>query len=335
MPSRSFLGVACALAVLAVPLAGCGSDDDGGSTAGSSTSSASSGGDKGYTVAFIPGCTCDPYYSTETAGFEEEAAKLGVEAIVQGGANFDPGDQVPVLQAVIQKKPDLIVIDPTDQQALVGPIKLATEQGIPVITTGNEISADLAITKIAASSIEGGREAGKFVLEQAGDASGPVLVNNTEPGVSSVADRDTGFREALDGSSLELLDTQYNNDDQAKAASITSSTLRAHSDLVAVFATNVLSAQGVANALRGAGQAGKDVIAVGYDASEEQIRALREGLLDAVISQDPRQIGALAVQNAVKYLDGDQSIPKDQPLKPIVITRDNVDDPEIQKTIYR
>lgn len=317
-----------ALVGLAIPIAGCGGDDDS-----SSGGAASASGKEKYTVAFIPGCTCDPYYSTETAGFNDEAAKLGVEPIVQGPANFDPAEQTPVLQAIIRKKPDAIVIDPTDKQAMIAPIKLAEAAKIPVITTGNEINADVAFTKIAASSIQGGREAAKFIQKQAGSRSGPVLVNNTEPGVSSVDDRDKGFREVMGSASgLELLPTQYNNDDQSKAASITSSTLRAHPDLVGVFATNVLSAQGVANALRSGGQ---KVIAVGYDASQEQIQALKSGTLDAVISQDPRRIGALAVQNAVKYLRGDHSIPKDQPLKPIVITRDNLNDPAIQKTIYR
>jgi ribose transport system substrate-binding protein len=316
-----------ALAGLAIPIAGCGSDDS------SSGGAASASGKEKYTIAFIPGCTCDPYYSTETAGFQDEAAKMGVEAIVQGPANFDPGEQTPVLQAIIRKKPDAIVIDPTDKQAMVAPIKLAAAAKIPVITTGNEINADVAFTKIAASSIQGGREAAKFIQQQAGGRGGPVLVNNTEPGVSSVADRDKGFREAMGSASgLKLLPTQYNNDDQAKAASITSSTLRAHPDLVGVFATNVLSAQGVANALRSGGQ---KVIAVGYDASQEQIQALKAGSLDAVISQDPRRIGALSVQSAVKYLGGDRSVPKDQPLKPIVITRDNLNEPAIQKTIYR
>ena len=328
MKLRARVGAAGIAGLLALTMVACGDDD-------SSAGGSSSGSEKQLTIAFIPGCTCDPYYSTEIAGFKDEAKKQGVKAIVQGAAAFDPAQQTPVLQAVVRKKPDAIVIDPTDRRAMIAPIQAAIAAGIPVITTGNEINADIAVTKIAASSIEGGRQAAKFVAEQVGDKSGTVLINNTEPGVSSVDDRVKGFREGLASvKSLKVLPTQYNNDDQAKAASITSSTMRAHPDLVAVFGTNVGSAQGVANALR-TSQKGKDIIAVGYDASQEQIQAMQAGALDAVISQDPRRIGALALQNAKKHVEGDKAIPKDQPLTPIVITNDNLKDPEIQKTIYR
>jgi ribose transport system substrate-binding protein len=318
-----------ALATLAVALSACGTD----ASKSSSSSSSSKGAQK--TIAFIPGCTCDPYYSTETAGFNAEAKKLGVKAIVQGPANFDAGEQTPVLQAVIRKKPDAIVIDPTDAKAMIAPIRAAISQGIPVMTTGNYINADIAFTKIAASSIEGGKLAAQTIASMTGGKSGSVLINNVKPGISSTDDREKGFKQAIAGEQrLKLLPAQYNNDEQAKASSITSSTLRAHPDLVGVFATNVISAQGVANALGSSGKAGK-VIAIGYDAGPQEITALRQGKLQAVISQDPRKIGALAVQNALKYLEGDKSIPRDQPLKPLVITKDNIDSPEAQAAIYR
>jgi ribose transport system substrate-binding protein len=322
---------AAAVTALALGAAACGSsgDDSGGGDSGAAKSS------KDYTIAFIPGCTCDPYYSTETAGFQDEAKAEGVTPIVQGPANFDPAEQTPVLQAVARKKPDAIVIDPTDAKAMIGPIQAVISQGIPVMTTGNYINADIAFTKIAASSIEGGKVAAETIKSLTNGKGGSVLINNVKPGISSTDDRQKGFQEGIkDIPSLKLLPAQYNNDDQTKASSITSSTLRAHPDLVGVFATNVLSAQGVANALKTANAKDK-VVAIGYDAGPQEIQALKAGQLDAVISQDPRRIGKLAVQNAVKYLNGDKSIPKDQPLKPLVITRSNLSTPEAQAAIYR
>jgi ribose transport system substrate-binding protein len=330
---RKSVVLALLTAGLALAVAACGGSDssDSGDTSGSSGSS----GKKHYTIAFIPGCTCDPYYSTETAGFQEAMDEMGMEAIVQGPANFDASEQTPVLQAVARRKPDAIIIDPTDAKAMIAPIRAVVDQGIPVMTTGNTIDADLAFTKIAASSLEGGRVAAETILELARGRRGPVLINNVKPGISSTDDRETGFKDVLEGNAdLELLPTQFNNDDQARASSITSATLRAHPDLVGVFGTNVISAQGVANALGSAGKGG-DVVAIGYDAGPQEVQALRAGQLSAVISQDPRRIGRLAVENTVKYLNGDRSIPRDQPLKPLVITRDSLDSPEAQAAIYR
>jgi ribose transport system substrate-binding protein len=327
---RPIIAAAGVVAVAALA-AGCGDSNDEGSGGAAKSSDKA---DKHYTIAFIPGCTCDPYYSTETAGFEAEAKAQGVTSIVQGPANFNPAEQTPVLQAVARRKPDAIVIDPTDAKALIGPIQAVISQGIPVMTTGNYINADIAFTKIAASSIEGGKVAAETVAKMTKGGKGSVLINNVNPGISSTDDREKGFKEGIASSGLQLLPTQFNGDDQTKASSITTSTLRAHPDLVGVFATNVISAQGVANALKTANAADK-VVAIGYDAGPQEIEALKAGQLDAVISQDPRRIGKLAVQNAVKYLGGDKSIPKDQPLKPIVITKDNLSSPEAQAAIYR
>jgi ribose transport system substrate-binding protein len=326
---RIVLATAGALA-LSGGLAACGSSDSS-----SPSGAKSSGGGEKYTIAFIPGCTCDPYYSTETAGFEAEARRQGITPMVQGAANFDPAEQTPVLQAVARKKPDAIVIDPTDAKAMIAPIRAAVNSGIPVMTTGNEINADVAFTKIAASSEEGGKLAAQTIAKLTNGKAGSVLINNVKPGISSTDARESGFKEGVKAlGEFKLLPTQYNNDDQTKASSITTSTLRAHPDLVGVFATNVLSAQGVANALKQAGK-GSSVVAVGYDASPQEVQALKAGQLAAVISQDPRTIGKLAVQNSKKYLDGDKSIPKDQPLKPLVITRENISTPEAQAAIYR
>jgi len=319
--------VSAAAVALALTTAACGEDDNG------AAGGASAGEGRRYTVAFIPGCTCDPYYSTQIAGFEDAARKEGITPIVQGAAKFDPAEQTPVLQAVVRRKPDAIVIDPTDAKAMIAPIRQAVAQDIPVMTTGNEIDADLAFTKIAASSVEGGRLAARTIREMAGDRTGPVLINDVQPGISSLDDRRKGFNEGMKGAAgLEVLKPQFNGNDQAKASSITSATLRSNPDLVGIFATNVISAQGVANALR---TAGKDVIAVGYDASPQLITALEAGQLKAVISQDPRKIGRLAVDNAKRYLDGDKGIPRDQPQTPLVITQENLDTPEAQSAIYR
>jgi ribose transport system substrate-binding protein len=92
---RKSVVLALLTAGLALAVAACGGSDssDSGDTSGSSGSS----GKKHYTIAFIPGCTCDPYYSTETAGFQEAMDEMGMEAIVQGPANFDAAEQTPVL----------------------------------------------------------------------------------------------------------------------------------------------------------------------------------------------------------------------------------------------
>lgn len=330
--SRSITRIALAATAAAAALAVSACSSTTGS-AGNSAAGGTSG--KQRTIAFIPGCTCDPYYSTEIKGFEDAAKAAGVTPIVQGAANFQASEQIPVLQAVIQKKPDAIVIDPTDATALAAPIAAAVAQGIPVMTTGNNVNSDKIFTAVAASSVQGGKLGAQELMKQA-PQGGDVVFVHIKPGISSIDDRDKGFKEAFAGQTkYNVLPELYANQDSAtQAAGLVQATIAAHPDLVAVFASNVITAEGAANAVKAAGKQGK-IAVLGYDASPKEVTELQAGTLTALVSQNPYQIGKLAVQNAVKYLDGDKSIPKDQPLTPLVITKDNLATQEAQTALYK
>ncbi|WP_406416683.1 substrate-binding domain-containing protein [Streptomyces sp. NBC_00873] len=324
--TRAALAVTAAAAALA--LSACSSSE--------APSSATGGGSgKQRTIAFIPGCTCDPYYSTEITGFEAAAKAAGVTPIVQGPANFQASEQIPVLQAVVQKKPDAIVIDPTDATALAAPIAAAVAQGIPVMTTGNNVNSDKIFTAIAASSVQGGKLGAEELMKQKPEG-GKVVFVHIKPGISSIDDREKGFRQAFDGQSkYKVLSNLYaGNDSATQAAGLVQSAITANPDLVAIFASNVITAEGAANAVRAAGKTGK-IAVLGYDASPQEATNLKNGTLTALVSQNPYQIGQLAVKNALKYIDGDHNIPKDQPLVPLVITKDNLDDPASQTGLYK
>jgi ribose transport system substrate-binding protein len=318
-------------AAAALAMSACSSSKSGNASDGSGSTKAG----KHYTIAFIPGCTCDPYYSTETTGFQAAAKAAGVTAIVQGPANFQASEQIPVLQAVVQRKPDAIVIDPTDATALAAPIEAAVAQGIPVMTTGNNVNTKKIFTAIAASSIDGGKLGGQELIKQA-PQGGEVVFVHIKPGISSIDDRDTGFKQAFAGQSkyTVLPELYAGNDSATQAASLVSATLSSHPNLVAIFASNVITAEGAANAVQTAGKAGK-IAVLGYDAGPQEVTDLQAGSLTAIMSQNPYKIGQLAVENAVKFLGGDKSIPKDQPLTPLVITKENLNNPESQTALYK
>src|SRR6516225_8246690 len=86
---------------------------------------------KNYTVALIPGLTTDPFYITMHTGAEAAAKALGATLVFQGAADFNPVTQVPVLDAIIARHPDAILIAPTDKTQLIQPLKKAADAGIP------------------------------------------------------------------------------------------------------------------------------------------------------------------------------------------------------------
>src|SRR5260221_10292236 len=90
--------------------------------------------DKKLTIALVPGLTTDAFYITMRKGAEAAAKAVGATLVFQGAPDFNPVTQVPVLDAVIAKKPDAILIAPTDKDQLIQPLKKAADAGIAVLT---------------------------------------------------------------------------------------------------------------------------------------------------------------------------------------------------------
>ena len=322
-----FLLPTAALFAAAALASGCGSDEAEGGGGGAAATS-------GAEIAFVQGFTTDEYYVTEKCGFEAEARKRGMTATVDGPANFDPVQQTPVLQAVIQKKPDAILLDPTDAKALVAPIQQAKNNDIPLMTSGNSVDSDIPFTFISANQEEGGRLAAEKLMELLPDG-GKIVVVGAKPGATATDQRQAGFEQAIEAAgNYELLPTQIaTTNDPTQASSLLAASLRAHPDLAGVFAVNVNTAKGVINQLRLAKKGG-EVKAVAFDAAPAEVQAIKEGLLQGAVSQNPRKIGELAVQNIERYLDGARDIPKEQPQTPFVIDEENVDAPDGQAAAY-
>lgn len=89
------------------------------------------------------------------------------------------------------------------------------------------------------------------------------------------------------------------------AAEIATSTLSAHPKLAGLFATNDQGAIGALTGLRQAGALGK-VKVVAYDAASAEVSALKNGAIQALIAQDPKQEGEVAMESAAKFLKGDK-----------------------------
>ncbi|HTJ56661.1 MAG TPA: ABC transporter substrate-binding protein [Devosiaceae bacterium] len=298
---------------------------------------------KKYTIALIPGLTTDAFYITMRKGAQKAADALGVNLVFQGAPDFNPVTQVPVLDAVIGKKPDAILIAPTDKIQLIAPLKKAVDAGIPVITVDTFIGdgkyqtqtgeADFPLSYIASDNLLGGAIAASALAKAVGD-KGKVYVSNVNPGVSTTDQREEGFKAEMKANhpNITVLETQFNGDDANKAASQFQSVFARNSDLVGVFGANLFSALGAANGVQQAGQTGK-VRVVAFDAPTSIVDNLKTGLIDMAIAQHPAEIGYYGVVSAYAHLTGN-SIPTAIGTGFTVITKDNDTDPDVAKFIY-
>jgi ribose transport system substrate-binding protein len=325
MQRKGWALIGCLL-VGSLGVVACGSDDEGGGSSGSSGAS----GDKQYTMTLIAGVKGDEFYITMNCGAQAEAKKQGVTLDFQGPDQFDASLQTPIVNGVIAKKPDAILIAPTDAKAMYAPIKQAADQGIKIVLVDTTLEqADMAVSQIASDNIGGGKAAAKALGDEIG-GSGKVFVNNTKPGISTTDQRAQGFEEEAKNLGLEYLGQEYNQDQPDKAAAITKGIIAKHPDLKGIFATNLFGAEGAAAGLRESGTTGVKI--VGFDAGPKQVKDLDEGLLQALVAQQPADIGAQGVQQALAALKGEPTKAKIG-TGSTILTQDNLADN--QDAVYK
>jgi ribose transport system substrate-binding protein len=329
---RSTLAAAAAGLALIVPLTACSSskpEEPAAGTAADPSAPTASGvaapnkAAKNYNLQFIQGVAGDEFYITMQCGMEAEAAKLGVTVKTQGPQKFDPTLQRPILDSVTATKPDAILIAPTDVTAMQQPLKAAAASGTKVIlvdTTTEDPS--YAASAIASDNIGGGKAAFE-AIKQLNPNGGKVMVMSVDPGISTTDQRAEGFEAAVKADAkFQYLPIQYSHNDPATAANLISSALQKDPDIVGVFAANLFAAEGTATGVRQAGKT-STVKIVGFDAGPNQIKALQEGTVQALVAQQPATIGQYGVDMAVAALDGGQVTPKVQ-TGFTVITKDNL-----------
>lgn len=295
------------------------------------------------TIVLVPGLTTDAFYITMNRGAQAAAEALGITVDFQGAEEFDPVLQAPVLDAVIGRRPDAILIAPTDSVQLIEPLRRAADAGIPVITVDTFIDdgmyqdgvgdGDFPLSYIASDNIAGGRMAARYMADEMGGA-GKVYVSNVRPGISTTDQREEGFKAEMAENypDVEVLETQYNENDASLAASQFQAVVARNPDLAGVFGANLFSALGAGNGVESTGMA-ESVTVIAFDAPQTIVDNISSGLVDAAIAQHPAEIGYFGVMTAYAALTG-QSVPTTIGTGFTVIDADNVNDEAIAKFIY-
>jgi ribose transport system substrate-binding protein len=292
----------------------------------------------------VVGVKGDPFYVTMQKGAQAEADKMGAELIVDGPAQFDPVQQTPIVDALIARKIDALIIAATDKQAMIQPLQRADAAGIPVISVDTFIGdgdyengpVTFPLSYIGSDNVQGGQIGCQALLTASG-GGGKFYIQNVKPGISTTDQREQGCKDAIAaaGAQATLVGVDYNNDSAATSAQQTSALLQRTPDLSGVFGANLFSAEGAAQAVKNANLSGTVKIA-NFDAPEQAVADLRAGAVDLVIAQKPADMGTTGVDYAMMAFSGDTSgIQKRVPTGYVVIDRSNMDTPEAQAAIYK
>ncbi|WP_171655265.1 ABC transporter substrate-binding protein [Paenibacillus foliorum] len=337
--------------ILSISLTACGSSAGSGSAASpkDSPKAAPAAGDtkaaattdsgtkdkKKKRIAYVAGITTDAFYISMKFGAEEVAKKLDVDLIWTGAPEWDYTKQTPIVDSLIAEKVDAIIIAPNDAKAMVAPLKKAMNAGIPVFTVDTNVSDDSAyVANVTSDNLQGGKLGANTLAKEIGE-KGKVLVMNTKPGITTTDDRQKGFLEEIKKyPNIQVVATEYCDDQATIAAKKTQDILLANPDLSGVFAANVVSGAGVAQGLRVKNVQDK-VKLVSYDAGPEQVKSLKAKELQAIISQKPLEEARIILQMTYDYLNGKKDVKKITVLENVSVTPENIETPDVQQWLYR
>ncbi|EYE88726.1 D-ribose transporter subunit RbsB [Fervidicella metallireducens AeB] len=250
----------------------------------------------------------NPFFVSMKEGAEKKAKELGYEIVVLDSQN-DAAKERSNVEDLVQQGIGLLIINPTDSDAVANSITVAKDNNIPVITVDRQANGVEVVAHIASDNVAGGKMAGEFILEQLGGKAKMVELQGI-PGASATRDRGKGFHDAVDGKTdVKVVASQAADFDRQKGLNVMENIIQATPDFDAVFAHNDEMALGAVKALKAAN---KKVIVVGFDGNDDAVTAVNNGEMAATIAQQPDLMGSLAVENAVKVLKGEtveKSIP--------------------------
>jgi ribose transport system substrate-binding protein len=319
---KKYLAAAAAL-VVAAGLTACGGDDDKGS-----------GGSAKKKVTLIQGIANEPFYISMYCGAKDEAAAQGLDLEVTAPAQWDVAQQTQVVNSVAAKKPDAVLIAPVDKTAMAGPVKALAGNGSKVIFVDTELTdTSLGLSRISSDNKLGGTLGAKALAKQIGD-KGKVLLLSPKQGIATTDDRMVGAKEELKKHpGIQIVGEQYPGDEAAKAQEVVGATLAANPDLAGVFAVNLVTGEGAATALKSANKVGT-VKLVEFDASPKQVEDLKAGTIQALVTQEPYEIGRKGIQQAIAAIGG-KGTQKEIKTELIEVTKDNINDANVAKYLYK
>ena len=253
-------------------------------------------------IALVVSTQNNPFFVSMKDGAQKKADELGYNLIVLDSQN-NPAKELGNVQDLTVRGAKLLLINPTDSDAVGNAVLLANKAKIPVVTLDRAANKGEVLSHVASDNVAGGKMAGDFIAKKLGDNANVIELQGIS-GTSAARERGEGFKQSMAAHPFKLLASQPADFDRTKGMNVMQNLLTAHPDVQAVFAQNDEMALGAMRALQTAGK--KDVLIVGFDGTNDGLKAVKSGRLGATIAQQPELIGSKGVEVADKILKGEK-----------------------------
>jgi ribose transport system substrate-binding protein len=271
----------------------------------------------------------NPFFKDMADTMQAEGQKHGYEVVVTSG-EFDPAKQKDQVKDFLVRKASAIILTPCDSKSIGTAIIEANTAGVPVFTADVKATADgiKVIGHCGTDNLEGGRVAGKAIVEALGGKGRVAMID--QPEVETGLMRETGCLEELaKAPGIEVVAKLPSGGARDKGFAAAQDLIQSHPDVTAIFCVNDPTALGVMAALEKAGKLNQ-IKVVGFDGQLEARQAVKDGKLYATVMQYPRKIASVTIDNIAKYLGG-EDVPAKTLLPPSLYTQsDTAKDAELK-----
>lgn len=286
--------------VMTLSLVACG-----GATIEGEGESAESNGGNG-SIGLAVSTLSNPFFVDLADGAEAKAEELGVELYVTD-AGDDAATQTSNIEDLISKGISVLIVNPVDSDAVAPAVEAAIAKGIKVIAVDRVVNGVEVDCSIASDNVMGAELATEYLVELVGEGAEVAELQGVT-GASATNDRGEGFHNVAD-TKLNVVASQTASFDRAEGMTVMENMLQAHSGIKGVFAHNDEMALGAVEAC-----AGKDIVIIGFDATDDALAAVEAGTMAATIAQKPDLMGATAVETAAKLIAG-ETVEKNLPVE--------------------
>jgi ribose transport system substrate-binding protein len=245
----------------------------------------------------------NPFFVTLRDGAQKAADAADTKLIIVD-AQDDSAKMTAGIEDLITKKVSAILINPTDSDAVVPAIQKANDSGIPVFTVDRGANGGAVVSHIASDNVAGGSMAAEFLCNAIG-GQGNVVELEGVAGTSAARDRGQGFNDYMSANcqGVTIVAQQTANFNRDEGLTVFENILQAQPDIAGVFAHNDEMILGAIQAAEAANRTG--IVFVGFDAIDDAVQAVKDGKLAATVAQQPAEMGRLAVETALKSLNGE------------------------------
>ena len=268
-------------------------------------------------------------------GAEKAAVDYDVTITFEGPENESMVDkQMDMLQVAIDKDPAAICFAAVDSKAAIPLLEQAKAKGIPIIGFDSGVDSDIPMSTASTDNIAAAALAADKMVELIGGAGEVAIIAHDQTSRTGI-DRVKGFtdRVAEKYPNVTIVSTQYGGGDQLRSTDLAKAVIQGNPELKGFFGANEGSIIGVMNAVQEFGMKG-ELVVIGYDSGQQQMEAIRSGLLAGAITQDPIGIGYKAVEAAVKAYKG-ETLPLFIDTGFHWYDSTNIDDPVIAALLYK